>query len=330
VRLRALIVLLLGLFGVRRFFRGRRVSGPQGPDVVVADDGARLHVEIDEVPGVAPTVLFVHGFTARLEEFAPQRETLRGRARVVLYDQRGHGRSGWGDVRNATFDQLGRDLGAVLDRHARTGPVVLLGHSMGGMTIMALARQRPELFGTRVSGVFLLATSAGDLVTGGVLGLTARVGKKLHLLPLWLRWLRWTAPVVERLRRPGTRLGYLFTRRYLFGREDADPATVRRVQELLEQAPFTISAAFYPSFLAHDEVASLAGLRSVPVVVLAGSDDRLTPASHSRLMAAEIGPSAELVIVPGAGHSVNITRQQVVDEALLRLIDRAGDAAVSA
>ena len=35
---------------------------------------------------------------------------LAGRARVVTWDQRGHGRSGWGDPANATIDQLGRDL----------------------------------------------------------------------------------------------------------------------------------------------------------------------------------------------------------------------------
>ncbi len=161
---------------------------------------------------------------------------------------------------------------------------------MGGMTLLALARQRPELFGPRVRGVFLLATSAGDLVTGGPLGLAARVGRRLGLLPLWLWWLRQTAPLLERLRRPGTRLGYAFTRRYLFGRDDADPETVRLVQDLLEQAPFTVSAAFYPTFLSHDERAALQVLSAVPVEVLVGDSDQLTPAAHSRLMAREIGP----------------------------------------
>ena len=321
---------LLAVLGLRAARRRRRRSGPKGELVVRADDGAPLHVEIDEAPGAALTVVFVHGFTANLDEFLLQRETLRGRARVVLYDQRGHGRSGWGDVRNATITQLGKDLSAVLERHAPRGPVVLLGHSMGGMTIMSLARQRPELFGDRVRGVFLLATSAGDLVTGGLVGLMARVGKRLHLLPVWLWWLRLNAPLLERFRRRGTRAGYALIRHYLFGRDDATPELVRLVQDLLEQTPLTITSAFYPSFLEHDETAALPVLRSVPVTILCGESDRLTPASHSRRMAQEIGPGAELVIVPGAGHSVNITRQQVVDDALLRLLDRAAPAAVSA
>jgi pimeloyl-ACP methyl ester carboxylesterase len=66
--------------------------------------------------------VLVHGFTARLEEFLLQRETLRGRARTVLYDCRGHGRSrGQGRVQGATIDQLGRDLGEVLDAVAPRG-----------------------------------------------------------------------------------------------------------------------------------------------------------------------------------------------------------------
>jgi len=80
---------------------------------------------------------------------------------------------------------------------------------------------------------------------------------------------------------------------------------------------------------AHDEVASLAVLARVPVTVLVGDSDRLTPLPHSQLIAREIGPSAELVVVPGAGHSVNITRRQVVDNALIGLLDRAGAAAVA-
>ena len=323
-QVRVLMVLVLGLLlGLRRLVRVPAVADPEGPDVVVADDGARLHVELDGDPAADVTVVFVHGFTARLEEFFLQREALRSRARLVLYDQRGHGRSGWGDVRRATIDQLGRDLAAVLDRHARQGPVVLVGHSLGGMTVMALARQRPDLIGSRVHGALLLATAAGNLVDSGLLGRLARLGKRLHLLPLWLRLLRLWAPVIERLRRPGTPAGYLVTRRSLFGRDDADPAQVRMVQDLLELAPFTISAAFYPTFLEHDETASLAVLRDIPTVVLCGDSDRMTPVRHSRSMAADLGPATELVVVPGAGHSVNITRQQVVDDAVLRLMDRA-------
>jgi hypothetical protein len=137
---------------------------PPGSRTVTTDDGIPLHVEVDGDLKAPLTVVFSHGFTARLVEWDLQRAAVRDRARVVLWDQRGHGRSGWTKLTKATIDRTGRDLGEVLDATTPTGPVVLAGHSMGGMSILALARQRPELFGDRIVGVFLPATSAGGLV----------------------------------------------------------------------------------------------------------------------------------------------------------------------
>jgi pimeloyl-ACP methyl ester carboxylesterase len=279
-----------------------------------------LHVEVDDAPGL--TVVFAHGFTARLAEWELQRAALRGRARLVFWDQRGHGRSATTPLPDATIDRTGRDLGEVLDATTPTGPVVLAGHSMGGMSIMALARQRPELFGTRVVGVFLLATSAGGLVETGLLGWLVKIIRWLRLLPLYLRGLQLVAPLLERFRRRGSVFGRWFTRRLLFGRDDVDPASVRLVQTLLEETPFPVSAAFYATFLDHDETASLEVLRRVPVTVVAATHDRLTPVAHGRRIAEEIGRSAELVVVPGAGHSVNLTRTEIVDRALLDLLER--------
>jgi pimeloyl-ACP methyl ester carboxylesterase len=300
---------------------------PPGSRTVRTDDGVRLHVEFAGDPDAPLTVVLTHGFTARLGEWEPQVEALRDRARIVLWDQRGHGRSSWTRLAAATIDRTGRDLGQVLDAVAPQGPVVLGGHSMGGMSIMALARQRPELFGGRVAGVFLLATSAGGLVEGGLLGRAIGLLRRLHLLWLWLWLVQLTAPLLERYRRRGTLAGRWFTRRYLFGRRDADRASVRRVQDLLEETPYPVVMAFYATFLDHDETAALPVLGRVPVTVVAASDDRLTPAAHGRRMAELIGDAAELVVVPGAGHSVNLTRSREVDEAFLRLLDRVEERA---
>ncbi|SDO21532.1 alpha/beta fold hydrolase [Geodermatophilus sp. DSM 45219] len=289
---------------------------------VRTDDSVDLHVEVDGDERAPLTVVLSHGFTARLGEWDLQRQALRSRARLVLWDQRGHGRSGWTPLTRATIDRTGRDLGQVLDAVVPEGPVVLAGHSMGGMSVMALARQRPELFGTRVAGVFLLATSAGGLASHGVVGLTVRILRRLHLLPLYLWLLQALAPTLERHRKRGTRIGRLYIRRYLFGRDDAAPDDVRRVQDLLEQTPLPVTMAFYATFLDHDESAALPVIARVPVTVVAATHDRLTPVGHGRRLAEEIGAAAELVVVDGAGHSVNLTRTAVVDAAFLRLLDR--------
>ncbi|WP_245160861.1 alpha/beta hydrolase [Blastococcus sp. CT_GayMR16] len=295
---------------------------PPGSRTVTTDDGVPLHVEVDGDPDAPLTVVLSHGFTARLAEWDLQRAALRNRARLVLWDQRGHGRSGWTKLTAATIDRTGRDLGEVLDSTTPTGPVVLAGHSMGGMSVLALARQRPELFGDRVVGVFLLATSAGGLVQTGVVGLAIKVIRKLRLLSLYLRFLQLIAPLLERFRRRGTRLGRRVTRRLLFGVDDADLGNVRLVQDLLEETPLPVAMAYYATFLDHDETAALEVLRRVPVTVIAATHDRLTPAAHGRHIAAQIGDGAELVVVPGAGHSVNLTRADVVDTAFAALLDR--------
>jgi pimeloyl-ACP methyl ester carboxylesterase len=281
-----------------------------------------LHVEVDGTSDAPLTVLLTHGFTARLGEWDGQREALRGRARLVLWDHRGHGRSAWDRRQDATIDRTGRDLGEVLDATTPSGPVVLAGHSLGGMSVLALARRRPELFGTRVVGVFLLATSADGLVPDGVVGRLFGLARRVGLLAVYLRWLRLIAPLVERFRRRGTALGRWYTRRYLFGRDDAEPAQVRRVQDMLEETPLPVTTAFYASILEHDETAALEVLGRVPVTVVVGTYDRLTPAVHSRRIAEVIGSGAELVVVLGAGHSVNLTRPEVVDSAFLTLLDR--------
>jgi pimeloyl-ACP methyl ester carboxylesterase len=298
---------------------------PPGSRTVRTDDGVDLHVDVDGAEEAPLTVVLSHGFTARLAEWELQRTALRDRARLVLWDQRGHGRSGWTPLTRATIDRTGRDLGQVLDAVVPAGPVVLAGHSMGGMSILALARQRPELFGDRVVGAFLLATSSGGLVETGVLGRLVKLVRRVGLLPLYLRGVQVAAPVLERLRWRGSPFGRWFTRRLLFGRDDADPARVRLVQRLLEETPYPVVAAFYATFLDHDESAALEVLARVPVTVVAATHDRLTPAAHGRRIAEAV--DGELVVVPGAGHSVNLTRTEVVDRAFLELLDRVEAAA---
>ncbi|MDQ1673868.1 MAG: hypothetical protein QOC98_2430, partial [Frankiaceae bacterium] len=105
---------------------------------------------------------------------------------------------------------------------------------------------------------------------------------------------------------------------------DATPELVREVQSMLEETPVPIVAAFYPAFVDHDKVAALAALRDIPVLVAVGSDDRLTPAHHSEVIVENLGNDVEHLVVPGAGHSVNFTYPELINEALQRLLVRAG------
>ena len=136
-------------------------------DMFTTGDGTRLRV-VEEGPEQAPvTVVFLHGWTLTRHTWdravARLAETAEVRPRTIRFDLRGHGESDPAPRGTATIRQCADDLAELIDRRVPTGEVVLVGHSMGGMAIMALAEQHPALFAERVAGVALVATSAGDL-----------------------------------------------------------------------------------------------------------------------------------------------------------------------
>jgi len=295
---------------------------------VLADDGVPLHVEEvgPELPadgGDPPlTVVFCHGYTQQLAVWHYQRQELAGDpGRLVFWDHRSHGRSGRSAPEHATIDQLGRDLSAVLAATAPRGPVVLVGHSMGGMTIMALADQQPELFGPRIVGVALLGTSAGRLseLTFGLPSAVTPVTRRV--LPFLTRGMRNRPGTFERTRRLGTDLGFILAKRMAFGTGDVTPSVVEFVETMTAACPVDVIAEFYDTFTSHDKLVALDVLRNVAALVLVGSRDLLTPEAHSRAMAAAL-PDAQLVVVDGAGHMVQLECAPLVISHLRALLGR--------
>lgn len=330
-------------------------TGPYGslrglPGRATADDGTELYYEIDEVepgggtpPGNATgprrrrlfgrkapapvTVVFSHGYCLSQDSWHFQRAALRGLVRTVHWDQRSHGRSERGRAQaqgvHVGIDQLGRDLKAVIDAAAPEGPVVLVGHSMGGMTIMAFADQYPALMRDRVAAVAFVGTSSGKL--GEVnFGLpVAGVNAVRRVLPGVLKALGSQAELVERGRRATADLFAGLIKRYSFGSRDVDPAVERFAERLIESTPIDVVAEFYPAFTEHDKSAALPLFLDVPVLILAGDKDLVTPSSHSEAIADRL-PDAELVIVPDAGHLVMLEHPETVTDRLADLLVRAG------
>ena len=297
---------------------------------VVAEDGVQLQVEVDppdayvregeDAPGDDLTIIFCHGYALSMDAFHYQRRDLRGRARLVFYDQRSHGRSGRAEFDSHHIEQLGRDLSAVIDAVAPTGPLMLVGHSMGGMTVMALADQRPELFAERVFGVALIATTAGGL-TSGMLGLPGGLGAAVHRLgPAVAASIARRKSLVERSRWSTSDLGLLLTRLYSFGSTGTD-AESRFVASMLSGTDVDVVAEFLPALQEHDKHEALAVLEGVELLVVVGDRDRLTPKAFSDEIVRRV-PGAEYVVVADAGHMVLIEKHEIVDEHLLSLLDR--------
>jgi pimeloyl-ACP methyl ester carboxylesterase len=290
---------------------------------VVTDEGIALHVEIDGDPKAPLTVVFAHGFCLDLGTFHFQRRALIGARgiRLISYDQPGHGRSGRLERGEYTLDMLGRALKKVIDSAAPKGRVVLVGHSMGGMAIMALADHFPEMFKPegRIAGVVLVSTSAGELsgVTFGLPQVLVRFRKPL--LPVISGAGFITAGMVDRARQASTDLAWLLTRKYGFGSSGTSASLVSYVERMNSATRTESVARYIRTIYGHDRVMALGVLTGIPVLVICGDEDLLTPVEHSEAIYNAL-PGSELVIVPNGGHVVLLEHSEAVNDVLLPFV----------
>jgi pimeloyl-ACP methyl ester carboxylesterase len=118
----------------------------------------------------------------------------------------------------------------------------------------------------------------------------------------------------------GSRTNLPVTRYVAFGPR-APREHVRFVSAMAVATPTEVMAGFFRAFLVHDKLAALAALEPVETLVMVGDRDRLTPAEHSRRIAAAL-PGARLVVLPGAGHMIGLERPADVGRELTALLDR--------
>jgi pimeloyl-ACP methyl ester carboxylesterase len=284
---------------------------------VPSDDGTEIAVEIlgDNHPG--PTVVFTHGWTLSSRSWHYQR-MLAERWRLVLMDHRDHGESGAGPREHRTIDRIGHDLHAVLQATAKDRDVVLVGHSMGGMTIMSLAAHYPQLFGSKVRAAALVDTSAAREPdhTFGLPGPIARAFLK--------QWQSSLALMVsdpekaERARRSGSAVSVAISRFLNLGHKP-DKRLARFVEAMTAATPAQVVGDFYASLDAHDKTEALHALGHVRTLVIVGDRDRLTPPHQARAIASAV-PGARLLELRGAGHCAMLEQPEVVNAALNDLV----------
>jgi pimeloyl-ACP methyl ester carboxylesterase len=287
---------------------------------LVLDDGVALYVETSGPVDAEITVVLLHGWCLDRRTWTHQIAALEEiNARVIAYDTRGHGRSGPTRLESATLDQLGDDLAAVLRHYAPTGPIVLAGHSMGGMTIMEYAHDHPDEFAARVAGLLLVSTTAeghahtqyglpprlamlmrfGETIGAGLLARSGAWRPHRAILPALRPALRWL----------------------LFGDEYED-AALRMTMRSLGRASLRSIGGFRTSIGEQQRLDTLARLGDVPAAVLVGDRDRLTPPACAEAIA-EALPGTTLTVFPGAGHMLILERHAEVSAVLAAIVEQA-------
>lgn len=279
-------------------------------------------MEAGEAAPVRPTIVFSHGYCLSLDCWVFQRRALREAGyRVVLWDQRGHGQSGTGETDSYHIDQLGRDLKYVIDAVVPEGPIMLIGHSMGGMTMMALGLDFPDFVKDRVVGAAFVATSTGGLSTVSY-GLGAAAGKAVHLFgPAAAGRLAHFQGAVDGTVRAGKDVMNFLVDWGSFG-SPVPMSVAELTTDMIFATRMEVISALMPHFDRHDKREALATYRGIETLVFNGAADKLTPPSHSDAIV-RLLPGAEHVVIEEAGHVIMLEHPAILNEQLLALAARA-------
>lgn len=280
---------------------------------ILTRDGVRLAVR-DEHPGTTPaaTVVALHGLCLSQDSWDQQVRFLRDLVdtpvRILTFDHRGHGRSSAAPIGTYRVDQLADDLADVLDNAHVESPLILMGHSMGGMA--ALGYLAGGSRAVMPDGLVLVATAAGQLCQRGLGRLLATpfAGALYQVVT------RTPHQVLRTLTRPlCATVGHYA---HCGGEERATLAAL--AARVIAETPITTAVGYLPGLRCYDTYAALAAISAVTVVVSGGADP-LTPAGHAHDLVRAI-PGAQHIHQPGAGHMLPTEAPDAVNEALRRVL----------
>ncbi|MTE16590.1 alpha/beta fold hydrolase [Nocardia aurantiaca] len=282
---------------------------------VTTRDGAKLRVHAYG-PADGEVLVLTHGWSCAIEYWNPQINAFAGEYRVIAFDQRGHGESESG-TRTFGADQLADDFSDLLDAVLRPGQrAVLVGHSMGGITIQAWAQKYPDQVQQRASSVLLATTAARQIPT------RSTVIPLLNAVipgPDWLAVALFGTPVPL----PGGAAVNLIAKNRLTN----PAATYDQVDfgvSIVRSCRPSVRAAVARGLVKLDLQGAAANL-TVPTTVLAGSYDKLLPEVHSREIADALAAAGNLEryhVLP-TGHLVNIEAEHAFNAELHRVIRTA-------
>jgi pimeloyl-ACP methyl ester carboxylesterase len=292
---------------------GARRSLPRNR-VVITSDGVRLSVRDWGSRAAGHTVMLLHGFCLNKDSWNIQMTQLirhwGNDIRIISYDHRGHGDSGNAPMHTYRIDRLADDLAELLVVLGVTGPLTLVGHSMGGMTALAYLGRAASKRPVEPESLVLVATAAGNLGSHGLGRLLSTPVTSLlyHLIHHMPR--AGTDEVVQFLARP---LCAALTRHGGYG-EAAPKPLVAASAAAINATPSTTKVGFLPGLKEYDCSQTLRSI-TANTTVISGGADKLTPPCHARKLADGI-PGATLIHQPTAGHTLLHEIPQVVTGAI--------------
>ena len=283
--------------------------------IIAGASGSQIYVESLGRAG-APIIVLTHGWGLDSTIWSYAKRDLAG-YRLILWDLPGLGRSKLAKGRALSLDDFAADLGTVIEQ-AGAGPIVLVGHSIGGMTIQTLARDNPALFDRRVAGVVLVNTTYTNplktmILAPLVTALRWPVIEPMMRLAIWLQPLVWVSAWQSYLSGSAHLANRLGFGRYVT-RSQLEHTTL-----LATRNPPGVQAKGNLAMFRWDVAETLPRI-SKPVLVLGGDMDIVTKLDASRVIAGAI-PAARLQVVEGVNHMGFLERADVYNRAIAEFAD---------
>ncbi len=255
---------------------------PRREETVRAPDGTELAVLVAGHGGGTPRIVLAHCWTGDRRVWGPvARRLVSSGHEVVLYDQRGHGRSTVGTA-GCTLEALGDDLALVLE-HVDAKRAVLAGHSMGGMAVQSFAARHPDMVADRIAAALLASTASTPFLRGVRRRFGPSVVGRRRVDALLAR--PWVGPRAVRD----------------FVGRNPQLSHLRALTETFRATPGPVRMQLLADMRVLDLTPGLEVLRRIPVTVVVGTRDRHTPPDQAMHIVSLL-PHARLVVEPDAGH----------------------------
>lgn len=310
---------LLGRFPILLLLGRGEITAPArraGAVEIPGADGAVLHVET-EGASHGPILVFTHGWGLSSRIWAEARADLGGRFGLVFWDLPGLGRSdqpGGG----YSLEGFAEDLHAVITTLPDDRPVILVGHSIGGMTVQTFCARHPELLNRRVTAIVLENTTHTNPLETMILSRVFRPLQPMIKLVLtldtvlspalwlmnWQAWLSGSSHVAARLAGFGARPT----------REQLD-----RTARLPTKNSPAVQARGNLAMLRWSITDELPRI-DVPALVFVGARDLVTKEEAGEAIVAAL-PQARLARVEDAGHMGPIEKAASYNEQIADFAD---------
>jgi pimeloyl-ACP methyl ester carboxylesterase len=251
-------------------------------------DGERIYYE--SVGDGEPTLVLCHGAGGNHAVWYQQTPVFGRHRRVISWDHRGFGRS---SARGgATRPELAvRDLGAVLGAASVSGPIDLVGQSMGGWTALGFTLAEP----VRVRRL-VLADTPGGIMTAELVAALRSIGPR----PLTATGVLGSHPALGAS---------------LVARDPARAYLYQMLGAFGEPELATIAPALFGTLIADERLAALTDR----VLFVVGSEDALFPPAAIRASAAKV-PGACVIEIPDAGHSPYFEQPEAWNRAVAEFL----------